>query len=172
MSRYEVGDWVKVLRSDWPSEFPVGGVFQVKHTAPVPGSGAFLDDDRDRYFTGYELEPAENPWTVADAKVGDKIRVSHEETVFQVDGKLAISTEYGYYALNGKYTFELIEAAKPAPKVGDSFTPGLPVGTVLRTSWGRSAFRTSQCWVFSDKYEMSKDSFDSNWKIDYLPEMN
>lgn len=174
MRRYEVGDWVKILRSDWPSEFAVGDIVQVKRAAPVPASGAYLDDNRDRYFTGYELEPAENPWTVADVKVGDTVRATKvtEGVVSFVyeDGDFDIGNDI-ISLRHGNTTVELVEAAKPVPpKVGYSFTPGLPVGTVIKTNWA-SAFRTTEGWVFSDKSESSEDSFNSNWKIDYLPEV-
>lgn len=168
--KYKIGDLVKVIHTDWPSKAPVDSVQQVARVHP-DGHSVYLNPtgQEELFFYGSEVKPA---WSVKDVKVGDTVRATKV-----TEGRVSYVYEDGDFEINGdtvwithgNTTVELVEAAKPViPKVGDSFTPGLPVGTVLKTHWS-SAFRTTHGWVFSDKSESSEDSFSPNWKIDYLP---
>lgn len=178
MSKYKAGDLVKVIHTDYPSTIPAGSVLRVL-SDPVPNEdGFYLSPDNNdlvdyRYFFDSEVEPA---WNVADVKVGDKVKVTrvlegrvdrvYTDGDFVVDG-LMIGAD------NPTTTVELIEA-KPAPKVGDGFTPGLPVGTVMQALGHPEnlKFRGKNGWLGSEGGFGGEDSdWNPNvWKIIYLPE--
>lgn len=175
MSKYKVGDLVKVLHSDWPHLIPDGSVKKVEHLHSR-GDGVYLGStEGELLFYDSEVEP---DWSVADVTVGDRVKVTrvlegrvdyvYSDGDFEVDG-LMIGAD------NPTTTVELIEA-KPAPKVGDGFTPGLPVGTVLQAIGHPEnlQFRGKNGWLGSEGGFNGEDSdWNPNvWKIIYLPEVN